>query len=235
MPAGKRFSAYVADVFFDSWIVPYGILAYVLADSEVQLTSKLFATLCTMLCEEHITTAACHPQINALVYRYIRTILTRLQRYVKENQKNRNKDWQHLTYAYNTHAHKFTNLTLFSLVLSRYPTGPTIVSQTNSLTTNNYFETNSRWLRLNLQRKISALQAKADTHMRRWAAQYKHHHDKNVHSKSKFVPSQWQFVDKPLSTNGKTWRTRWQQPFTTSFSHGRPASSVWLTCDCIWS
>lgn len=35
LPTDKTSSAYVANVFFDSWIVPYGITNYVLADDEV--------------------------------------------------------------------------------------------------------------------------------------------------------------------------------------------------------
>lgn len=51
LPAGKISSAHVANFFFGSWIVAYGIPVYILADNAVQFTRKLFAiaTLCTIL------------------------------------------------------------------------------------------------------------------------------------------------------------------------------------------
>lgn len=48
---GKTFSACVANVFFAFRIVPYDIPTYVLVDGRVNLTSKPFATISTMLGE----------------------------------------------------------------------------------------------------------------------------------------------------------------------------------------
>lgn len=68
--------AHVVNVFFDSSIIPDSIPAYVLADTGVQCTNKLFATLCAMIRVKHLTTTDYHPQTNGQVERYNRTIGT---------------------------------------------------------------------------------------------------------------------------------------------------------------
>lgn len=110
---------------------------------------------------------------------------------------------QPITYAYNTQVHMPTNMTLFSLVLSRHPPGPTPVSHPSSLNNDSYVEADPQWLHLNLQRKFATLQANVSTPMRRRGAHYKHLHDKKVHSKPKFVPNQCLLVDKPPLASGK--------------------------------
>lgn len=39
--------------------------------------------------------------------------------------------------------------------------------------------------------------------MGRRFAQYKYHHDRNVHFEPNFVPDQWMFVAKPTITSGR--------------------------------
>lgn len=75
LPTGKTSSAYVTNVFFDSWIVPHGTPAYVLTDNEVHLKSSLFATLCTMPGMIHLSTMTYLSQTKGLVERYHRTIV----------------------------------------------------------------------------------------------------------------------------------------------------------------
>lgn len=50
IPASNTIATDVANVLFKSWIISYGVPMHVLMDNNVQLTSGLFATLCTMLC-----------------------------------------------------------------------------------------------------------------------------------------------------------------------------------------
>lgn len=178
MPVGKIFSTHVAQVFFDSRIVPYYLPAYVLTDAGVQITSKLYATLCTMLDVKHSRTTAFLLQTNKQAKRYHRTIAARLRHQVSKNQWNWDKYMQPLTYAYDKQVRKFTNRNLFSLVLLRRPSGPISESQPSSLTTNSYVGIDRRCVRLKVQRTISALQPKANTHMRIRETQYKHHRRK---------------------------------------------------------
>lgn len=58
VPTSETSSSLVENVLLDFWIDSYGIPGYNLADSGVQFTSKLFATLCAMLALKHLTTAA---------------------------------------------------------------------------------------------------------------------------------------------------------------------------------
>lgn len=54
---------------------------------ECQLTSKVFALLCTMLAVKHLKITAYHRQTNGYVERYNSTKVTRLQHYVAKKQR----------------------------------------------------------------------------------------------------------------------------------------------------
>lgn len=58
LPNSKTLSSYVANVLLDFRVTLYRIPAYVLTDNGVQLTSKLFAKLCTMPELKNLKTAA---------------------------------------------------------------------------------------------------------------------------------------------------------------------------------
>lgn len=74
----------MASIFFDSWVVPYCIPVYVLADTGIKFTSKLFATVFILLGLKYLTATAYHPQTSAQVEQYNHTIVTRLTHYVAE-------------------------------------------------------------------------------------------------------------------------------------------------------
>lgn len=84
MSTGKKSSSHLADVYFDYWVVPYGIPVYILMEKEVQFTSKLLGAICTILGEKHLTTTAYHPQTNGQVKRYNCMIITQLPQYVAQ-------------------------------------------------------------------------------------------------------------------------------------------------------
>lgn len=98
--------------------------------------------------------------------------------------------------------HMSTNMTPVSLVLLRRRPSQTTVSYSSSFTTDSFVETDSRWLRLNFQRKTAMLQGKANAHMLRRKAQFKHHHKKKIQFKPKHAPVQWRFVDRLQPTSG---------------------------------
>lgn len=66
-PTDITSSDHVANVFFDSWIFPYFISTYVLSDNIMQFTSKLFATLCTLLVVKHLTATRIIPTLIGLL------------------------------------------------------------------------------------------------------------------------------------------------------------------------
>lgn len=80
-----------------------------------------------------------------------------------------------MTYAYNAQVYKSKDTTPLGLLLSRHPSGPTTVFLPGALIADSFFKTDLRWLKLNLQRKITALLAKANTQMKNRGARYKTH------------------------------------------------------------
>lgn len=118
VPPGEISSSRVANVFFDSWIVPYGILVYILTENGVQFTSKLLAALCKIRVVKNLTTTACYPQTNEHIARYNRTISTTLRYNVAKNQKDWDTYVQPFIYAYSAEVQKLTNTTPYSLMLS---------------------------------------------------------------------------------------------------------------------
>lgn len=120
MPAKKTFSALVANVFFDYWVVPYETPTYILTENEVQSTSKMFAALCTMLGVTHLTAIAYPSPTKRQVEQYNREIVSPLWHFDKENQKDWDKYVSSLKYVYYMLAHKSTNNT--SLVLRYHST-----------------------------------------------------------------------------------------------------------------
>lgn len=123
MPPCKTSLSHVTNVFIDSWVVFYGIPAYVLTDNEVQFTSKLLAMLLTMLCVKHLTTIVYYSQTNGLVEWDRRTVSTSLMHYNATIQ-DCDPYVQPLTYAHNEQVHKFANSTTFSLALSQHSPEP---------------------------------------------------------------------------------------------------------------
>lgn len=90
-------------------------------------------------------------------------------------------------------------------MLSTYPPGLIKGSQSSSVTSGSYVDTNSSLLRMNLLHKIAALQAKADPQLKRRSAQYNWHCNTKIYAKPKFVPNLWVFVDKlPLTEKANT-------------------------------
>lgn len=78
----------IASIYYDHWIVLYGIRAYLLTDSGTQFVSKLFGTIGNSLGLKHITTTAYKQQMDDQAERYNRMLIVRLHHYVAENQND---------------------------------------------------------------------------------------------------------------------------------------------------
>ena len=118
----RTITAYtVAVAFCESWVFKYGVPRTLLSDNGPQFNAKFFHSTCRVRGITNLYTSAYHPQTNAQVERYNRTIASMLRNYVGEHQD----DWDVyvglLTYAYNSHVHRTTRTTPFELVLSRPP------------------------------------------------------------------------------------------------------------------
>lgn len=78
----------IVNLFLNSWLVPYGIHAYLLTDIDVQHTNKIFATICTFLVAKQVATTVNHLQTINHVKRYNKPIFFWLRYSVEELFKN---------------------------------------------------------------------------------------------------------------------------------------------------
>lgn len=116
IPSSQATSTLIVNIFFDQWIISYGIRSFQLTDNDTKFVSKFFATLCSFLGVKHLTTTAYHPQPDGQAERFNKTVITRPRHYVAEHQHNWDTLVKPLTYAYNTQGHESTYVTPYSLV-----------------------------------------------------------------------------------------------------------------------
>lgn len=69
IPASITTATQVANNFFESLTIPYGITKHVLTDYGIHFSSKLFAALCTALGAKYLTRTAYRTQTNGQVER----------------------------------------------------------------------------------------------------------------------------------------------------------------------
>lgn len=168
---------HVANLMFELWIIAYGFPTHILTANGVQIKCKLFATFCTMLGVEHLTTTAYLALSNMQVKTYNRLILIRLGHNGAKNQEDWDEFVQPLTYANNTDIHNSTRTSPSSLVLNRHPHETITVRRPGAITRDTYVETSLGPHRLSFQRKIDALQKQVNVQTREEHAQHKRNYD----------------------------------------------------------
>lgn len=77
VPTERISTTTMACIFFDAWVIPYGIPSYVHINNGTQFVRKCFGTLCTNLSRNHTTTTAYNSQTSGQVESYNKTILAR--------------------------------------------------------------------------------------------------------------------------------------------------------------
>lgn len=127
---------HVASLFFDHWVMFYGIPTYVLTESGPQFANQLLETLCIFLGLKHRATTANQLPTIGQAERYTKTMILRLRRYVNKHRCDWDIYFQPLTYPYNTLIDRSTITTPFSFVLFNHPLGPTIFDQPSPFTPN---------------------------------------------------------------------------------------------------
>lgn len=78
----------VAEVFASHWVFKYGASKEVLSDNGSQFASKLYQKTCRILGISNTFTYAYHPQTNAQVERFNRSIPAMLRCYVSDRPDN---------------------------------------------------------------------------------------------------------------------------------------------------
>lgn len=119
--ASKTTATHTEVVFFDHWIVQYGIPEHLLTEIRDQFVSTLLTRLCELLGMKHLTGTEYHPQKNGHFDRYHSTIVAQIHHYFAKHQDSQDVAVQPLTYAYNSQVYQGTGVSPFSLILLTYP------------------------------------------------------------------------------------------------------------------
>ena len=114
----------LARVLVDEVICRYGMPSTLHSDQGANLTSNLIASLCKMLGIRQTRTSAYHPQGNAQVERFNRTLEAMLAKTVKDNQQDWDRHIPKLLLAYRTAIHETTGYTPFHVMFGRSPVLP---------------------------------------------------------------------------------------------------------------
>ena len=114
----------LARVLIDEVIFRYGIPSSLHSDQGANLTSNLISSLCWNLGITQTRTSAYHPQGNAQVERFNRTLEAMLAKTVSDNQKDWDQHIPKLMFAYRTTVHESTGYTPFHVTFGRSPMLP---------------------------------------------------------------------------------------------------------------
>jgi len=119
IPLREATALTVASAFIDTWVAAYGILDAVLTDNGPHFASVSFQGILGLLGIASNYTSPYHPQMNAQVERYNRTLVRQHRCYVSEHQAEWDSHLSLLTTAYNTQVHSSTGEILFAFVSPR--------------------------------------------------------------------------------------------------------------------
>lgn len=122
-------------------------------------------------------TTANHRQANRRAKRLNRTIVTRLRHYVAEHQRDQALYVQRLSYAYNTQAHRHTNTSPYTMVLSRHPPEPRLMHTTLSAVSN-LITSNLQQMRRQTKARLATSRTRVNTHQWKSQARYKSGYDR---------------------------------------------------------
>ena len=114
----------LATVLINEVICRYGMPSSLHSDQGANLTSNLISSLCQNLGIAQTRTSAYHPQGNAQVERFNRTLEAMLAKTVSDNQKDWDQHIPKLMFAYRTTIHESTGYTPFHVTFGRSPVLP---------------------------------------------------------------------------------------------------------------
>ena len=114
----------LAKVLIKKVICRYGVPSSLHSDQGANLTSNLISSLCKNLGITQTRTTAYHPQGNAQVERFNRTLESMLAKTVNENQQDWDQHIPKLLLAYRTAIHEATGYTPFHVTFGRSPVLP---------------------------------------------------------------------------------------------------------------
>ena len=116
----------VAKAIFEQWFCKFGIPAQIHTDGGKEFVNKLLAELCELLNVQHTKTTPYHPQCNAQVEVFNKTVKKYLASYVDETTLNWEEFLPALMLAYNTSYHSTIATTPFELLFGVRPRLPSL-------------------------------------------------------------------------------------------------------------
>lgn len=180
IPTSKKNATNIASLFVDHCIIPFGTSKNIYTDNGPQFRRKLFAFACDYPGIQHLTSTAYHQHTNGRAKLFNLTIVTRLVRLVPDQQRDRGFFAQSLKYTYNKQLHRATDTSPYSLVLTRQPPGPWLLSTTIDKKPRATDFHSTQAMQKLLQKRIFVLRAKVDANMRKSRSQHKLEYDRNV-------------------------------------------------------
>ena len=114
----------LATILVNEIVCRYGVPRYLHSDQGANLTSRIIQSLCKKLGIQRTQTSAYHPQGNAQVERFNRTLEAMLSKTVKENQKDWDQQLPRALFAYRTAVHEATGYSPYRVNFGRSPALP---------------------------------------------------------------------------------------------------------------
>jgi len=164
----------VARAIFEQWFCKFGIPAQLHTDQGKEFCNKLSNELMTLLNVRHTTTTPAHPQCNAAVEVFNKTVKKYLNSYVDDSTFNWEDFIPALAFAYNTSYHSTISTTPFELLFGVKARMPSLPSP--DIQRIHYGETFAaeRYNILNKARQLAKMHAEAKN------SEYKNQHDKHA-------------------------------------------------------
>jgi transposase InsO family protein len=119
----------VAKALFEQWFCKVGIPAQIHTDGGKEFVNKLLAELCELLNVQHSKTTPYHPQCNAQVEVFNKTVKKYLASYVDKTTLNWDEFLPALMLAYNTSNHSTIATSPFELLFGVRPRLPSLPAQ----------------------------------------------------------------------------------------------------------
>ena len=124
VPTKNQTAHTTAEVFYNEFVVRYGIPTRLHSDQGANFTSDLIKELCKLMGMSKSQTTPYHPQGNAGPERFNRTLLSMLSTLESSQKSDWKKYVNSLVFAYNSIPHESTHFASYELMFGRRPRLP---------------------------------------------------------------------------------------------------------------
>ena len=114
----------VAKFIIEKIVLVFGAPINILTDQGKNFTSALMQSVLHTMSTTHIRTSAYHPQTNAVVENFNKTLANGLSMYCNDDQTNWPDSLPYITFSYNTVEHQSTGFSPYRLLYGREPRYP---------------------------------------------------------------------------------------------------------------